>query len=324
MGQPCLAGTACPVTGQEEIAMEFEIVAEGLEFPEGPVAMRDGSVVLVEIRRGTLSRVLPSGQIEVIADLGGGPNGAAIGPDGAMYVCNNGGFNWVKRADGTLVPHGIPSGYAGGSIQRVDLKTGKFDTLYTQCEGRYLRGPNDIVFDVSGGFWFTDLGKADDERIDFGYLYYARADGSMIVKARSGLMTPNGVGLSPDGNIVYVSETRTSRLWPFEIAGPGRIKQPQDRFARQRPLGPLPGYQLLDSLAVEAGGKVCVATILNGGVTVFDPGDGVAHVPVPDSITTNICFGGPDMCDAWITGSGTGRLFKVRWPRPGLRLAYNG
>ena len=301
--------------------MDLQVVAEGLQFPEGPIAMRDGSVVLVEIRRRTLTRVLPSGRTEVIAELGGGPNGAAVGPDGAVYVCNNGGFNWLTRADGSTVPHGIAPDYKGGFIQRVDLATGRFETLYTECDGRRLRGPNDLVFDHAGGFWFTDLGKADDERIDLGFLYYARADGSRIVKARSGMMTPNGIGLSPDENILYVAETRTSRLWPFEIGGPGQLKQAQDRFAPQRPLGPLPGYQLLDSLAVEAGGKVCVATLLNGGITVFDPAGGVEHVPLPDQLVTNICFGGADMRDAFITGSATGRLLKVRWPRPGLRLA---
>jgi gluconolactonase len=64
-------------------------IASGLRFPEGPIAMDDGSVVLVEIERGTLSRVNPGGSIEVIAELGGGPNGAAMGPDGAISVCNN-------------------------------------------------------------------------------------------------------------------------------------------------------------------------------------------------------------------------------------------
>jgi gluconolactonase len=86
----------------------------------------------------------------------------------------------------------------------------------------------------------------------------------------------------------------------------------------------LQGVQLLDSLAVEAGGKVCVATILNGGITVFDPDGTIEHVPVPDLVTTNICFGGEDMRDAWITASATRRLYKTRWPRPGLKLAFNG
>ena len=66
-------------------------MAEGLEFPEGPIAMGDGSVILTEIHRGTLTRVWPNGRTEVVAQTGGGPNGAAIGPDGAVHVTNNGG-----------------------------------------------------------------------------------------------------------------------------------------------------------------------------------------------------------------------------------------
>ena len=69
-------------------------ITTDLQFPEGPIAMPDGSIIVVEIARGTLSRVDPNGSIEVIADLGGGLNGAAIGPDGACYTCNNGGFIW--------------------------------------------------------------------------------------------------------------------------------------------------------------------------------------------------------------------------------------
>jgi gluconolactonase len=303
--------------------MNFELVAEGLQFPEGPIAMRDGSIVLVEIKRQTLSRVTPDGKIQVIAALGGGPNGAAVGPDGAVYVCNNGGFQWVERPDGVTAPHGKPDDYAGGSIQRVDLKTGQATKLYTECDGRPLRGPNDIVFDKDGGFWFSDLGKSDGDTMHMGHLLYARPDGSMIRRVREGMITPNGVGLSPDQKTVYVAETHTSRVWAFDIAGPGEIHQPSDLFTPGRVLGPLPGYQLLDSLAVEAGGKVCCATLVNGGITAFDPAGGTEHYAFPDPLVTNICFGGADMRDAWITASGTGKLYKARWPRPGLTLNFN-
>ena len=71
------------------------VLATGLEFPEGPVVMPDGSVVLVEIRGQRLTRVWPDGRKEVVAQIPGGPNGAALGPDGKMYVCNNGGFSWI-------------------------------------------------------------------------------------------------------------------------------------------------------------------------------------------------------------------------------------
>jgi gluconolactonase len=301
----------------------MEIVTEGLQFPEGPIAMSDGSIVLVEIRRQTLTRVLPDGRQEIIARLGGGPNGAAVGPDGAVYVCNNGGFQWVDRPDGLTAPHGTPDDYVSGSIQRVDLKTGAVTTLYDACDGRPLRGPNDIVFDRDGGFWFTDLGKSNAEWMHHGHLLYGRPDGSLIRRVREGLVTPNGVGLSPDGTTVYVAETYTSRVWALPVTGPGELGAAQDMWLPGKVLGPLPGYQLLDSLAVEAGGKVCVATLISGGVTAFDPAGGFEFTPVHDPLTTNICFGGADMCDAWITASGAGRLYKTRWPRPGLKLNFN-
>src|SRR5262245_59988707 len=156
--------------------------ASGLRFPEGPVAMPDGSVVLVEIERRTLSRVTPDGTIHVVATLGGGPNGAAMGPGGKIYVTNNGGLKFVERA-GKQFPTAQSDDYAGGLIQVVDPESGKFETLYDACGGHRLRGPNDLVFDDAGGFWFTDLGKTRERDADRGAVYYARADGSMIKEA---------------------------------------------------------------------------------------------------------------------------------------------
>ena len=140
-------------------------IASGLGFPEGPVAMSDGSVVIVELTRGTLTRVLPDGARQVVAETGGGPNGAAVGPDGRIYICNNGGVRLT--ADGQ--PTGdAPEDYAGGYIQRVDLVSGKTEVLYAGCNGHHLRGPNDLVFDASGGFWFTDMGKLQGRQIHRG------------------------------------------------------------------------------------------------------------------------------------------------------------
>jgi gluconolactonase len=301
--------------------MEMERVASGIQFPEGPIAMADGSVILVEIQRGTLSRVTPDGAISVIAELGGGPNGAAIGPDGACYVCNNGGFEWHSTG-GLTIPGHKPASYAGGSIQRVDLQTGKVTLLYTECDGRPLRGPNDLVFDRQGGFWFSDLGKTTRDYKEYGALYYALPDGSKITRMRDQLLSPNGVGLSPDEKILYSAETLTGRLWAFDIAEPGALRPPAG-FGPGRCVRTLPDYQLVDSLAVEAGGKVCVATIINGGITAIDPDGSIEHYPFPDPLVTNICFGGPDLRTAWITASGTGALYKARWPRPGLKLNFN-
>jgi gluconolactonase len=303
--------------------MEFEVVAEGLEFPEGPIAMADGSVILTEIKGRRLTRIFPDGRRETVCETDGGPNGAAIGPDGAIYITNNGGaFQWLEN-NGMTIPGPTPETHSGGSIQRFDLASGKLETLYEDCEGRRLVGPNDLVFDRSGGFWFTDHGCGTPEGRKFGGLYYARADGSHISRQRDHFVSPNGVGLSPDETVVYMADTTLGRLWAFDIEAPGKLAPP-DGFAPGRVVCNLPGYQLLDSLAVEAGGKVCVATIINGGITAFDPDGSVEHFAFPDLVTTNICFGGADMRDAWITLSATGKLAKARWPRPGLKLNFNG
>lgn len=302
--------------------MDIELVCEGLEFPEGPIAMADGSIILTEIKAQRLSRITPDGRRETLVETGGGPNGAAIGPDGAIYITNNGGsFTWPQQ-DGLTIPGPTPPSHTGGMIQRYDLKTGKLTTLYDACDGRPFVGPNDLVFDRQGGFWFSDHGCSTPEGRKFGALYYAKADGSHVARWRDHLIAPNGVGLSPAEDVVYLADTQLGRLWAFDIDQPGQLKPPPG-FAPGRVIANLPGYQLLDSLAVEAGGKVCVATIINGGVTAFDPSGTTEHYPVPDLIVTNICFGGADMQDAWITASSTGRLYKTRWPRPGLKLNYN-
>lgn len=301
--------------------LEIEIIAEGLQFPEGPIAMPDGSVILVEIKRQTLTRVRPNGATEVIAELPGGPNGAALGPDGRVYVCNNGGFEWIEVM-GQTISGDAPPDYRGGSIEAVDLKTGRVETLYTEAGGHRLSGPNDLVFDRTGGFWFTDHGKGRGRSRDIGGLYYARPDGSKIVEAAFPIFSANGVGLSPDEKTVYVADTFSGRLIAIDLAGPGEIV-PAAIPIPGRPVATLPCYQFVDSLAVEESGNICVATLLNGGVTIVSPEGATDHVALPDLFPTNICFGGPDRRDAYVTLSGTGRLAKLRWPRPGLALNFN-
>ena len=302
-------------------APELRELATGLEFPEGPVVLADGSCLVVEIHRGTLTRVpADGGTSEIVADLGGGPNGAAIGPDGAAYVVNNGGFVW-SEFNGMTIPFDLqtmsnePPGFTGGWVNRVDLATGEATVLYRECDGLTFLGPNDIVFDTDGGFWFTDFGKTRPRDADRGSLYYAQAGGSAIDVVARGLYGPNGVGLSPDGMRVYVAESFSGRLLAWDLTGPGQARRPMATVVEATK-----GH--FDSLAVEADGNIVVAAIGQGLCVVQADGSGHEYLAMPDRFTTNVAFGGDDRRTAFVTLSGSGRLVTIDWPRSGLELAY--
>jgi gluconolactonase len=305
---------------------ELTEVVSGLRFPEGPIAFPDGSFTVVEMERKTLSRITASGKIEVIAELGGCPNGAALGPDGMIYICNNGGLEFFRSGD-RILSHGHAPEYSGGWIEKVDPVAGAHEILYRSCDERQLLGPNDIVFDRYGGFYFTDSGKTISRRRELAGVYYALPDGSSIKEVVFPVDLANGIGLSADESILYVSETMTGRLWAFELAAPGEIKQTSDTsmisWFPGRLVAGLPGLQLFDSLALDEEDHICIATLMKGGITSISPdGKTIDHFPTPDFLTTNICFGGHHMTDAYITLSSLGKLVKMRWPRPGLKLNY--
>lgn len=303
--------------------LEHRVVADGLAFPEGPVVMADGSVIVVEIAGPRLTRVQPDGTTTVVAEwddpASAGPNGAALGPDGAMYVCNNGGFLWsdvkgmrfpVDRATGA---NQSPS-YVTGSIDRVDLGSGTITTLYDQCDGHRLCGPNDLVFDGHGGFWFTDLGKQRQWDVDKGGVFYARADGSAVTRWIPNIDHPNGCGLSPDGSTLYVAQTTTGRLWAYDVVAPGKLASSRGRCIANT-LGSL------DSLAVEADGTVVVAA-LRDGLLVVRPDETHEFLAVDGPLVTNIAFAGESPTTAYVTESAIGSLLAIEWPRPGLALAH--
>lgn len=291
-------------------------IAAGLSFPEGPVALDDGALLVVEIAGGRLTRIAADGTKTTVAQLGGGPNGAALGPDGRCYVCNNGGFDWRER-DGVRLPVGTAPGYVSGSIQAVDLATGAVERLYDRCGERLLSGPNDLVFDRAGGFWFTDHGHVRGRVRDRGAVYYARPDGSSIVEVIFPVETPNGIALSPDEQTLYVAETLTGRLWAWSLDGPGQIARRGRNLlgGTGRLVHGAGGFQLFDSMAVDADGNLFVGTV-PGGITVISPqGELIARIPMPEPYATNLCFGGPGLNTLYITLSSTGRVvaFPGKW-----------
>jgi gluconolactonase len=310
--------------------MKLTELASGLQFPEGPVILDDGSVLFVEVASGDIKRYSKASGLTTLAHVGAGPNGAAMGPGGDCYVVNNGGFRWIDDPKYGLRPNGPAPGFRTGYIQRVNLNTGRHEVIYDSADGRPLTGPNDIVFDEHGGFWFTDFGKVwEDKRVrDIGSVFYAKADGSFIEEVIHPMTTPNGIALSPDGRWLYVAETETARLWRFKVTAPGQIEKSPWPSPHGGELVYASGGRKLvryDSMAVEASGAVCIGTLFDGGITTVEPsGELLEFRKIDDHFVTNICFGGPEFRKAYVTLAGCGKLVEIDWPRPGLPLHFGG
>jgi gluconolactonase len=304
--------------------LTFRPLGSGLGFTEGPVVSGDGTVYCVDLDGARVLR-LSDGGVEVVATTGGGPNGLALESPTKALVANNGGFLWTE-VNGVRIPIDHPThtneppGFSGGWIERVDLATGEVTVLQRECDGRQLRGPNDLVIDEAGGVWFTDHGKGRRASVDRGGLYYIPPGGTVSEKAFP-LLGPNGVGLSPDGRRVYVAETHTGRLWAWDLDAPGVIRPASGSLAvRHGGVCVVATPFSFDSLAVEADGRVAIGAIGDGIVVATPDGSEVDVHPIPGDVTTNVAFGGDDMRRAVITLSRSGSVVETQWPRPGLPL----
>jgi gluconolactonase len=283
--------------GQEEA----RVVATGLGFPEGPAFDRAGHLYVVEIRAGQVSRIQPDGPCEVFARTGGGPNGAQFDPDGMLVVCNNGGFR----------------GDEPGRIERIG-PDGAVSVLLSAVDGEPLHRPNDLGFDPDGNLYFTDplWPGRDQTAADSppGHICFCDA-GGRARRIHTGLVFPNGIGVSPSGDLLLVCESGTGKLHAFDIQAPGEVGPPRV-FAHLGTDGDPDGF------AFDAEGYVLCCGYKTGCIHVFAPegGPAIEHIAFEDPGVTNVCFGGPEHRTLFVTESGLGRVVALDWKRPGMTL----
>lgn len=294
---------------------EVHVVASNLKFPENPVIGADGSVFVCEVDGGALVRVSPDGTRTVVADIGRGANGAAFGPDGAIYVGSSGGFDFAETGEGTRGPIALSANNEGGFIHRVDPATGEYEEVITECDGLRLRGLNDWVFDANGAAYVADTVN--------GIIFYFDPIAKSIQIAAAELVGPNGLGLSPDGSRLYGSETFSGRIRAWDVVGAGKLVELPDLF--HHPQTGTEGAWFWDGLAIDGAGNVAVADLLGFGIRVISPeGTELGFLPVPqqDPSVTCIAFGGPEGNTAYITSGGRGTLYSAEWPFPGHRVNF--
>jgi gluconolactonase len=298
-------------------------IARDLLFPESPVILSDGSILVSELAAGRITRVMPDGTHEVFLDIGGGPNGIAVLADGRIVVCQNGGSSWATapwplKLPGSvelLLPVGPPDEPVTPQLQLVDGSGGvsELTRVFRAQNGEILPlvRPSDLCRDDAGGFWVTDGSHTQGRVRTLTGVLYGTVDGE-LEEVIFPLEMPNGIALSPDGGRLYVTETRTRRVWAFDVERPGRIASGRG-FVTVPSGGPL-DFGGADGLCVDDAGRVIVATIGAGGLTVFAPdGELIAAIPMDDPMTSNVAFdraGGRVV----VTLASSGRLVSVAWP----------
>ena len=273
--------------------MSWTEVATGFGFPEGPAFDGEGNLYVVEIAAGQVSRIAPDGRVSVLAKPGGGPNGSAIGPDGALWVANNGGAD-------------------PGRIERIDLATGAVEAVFADHEGQPLGNCNDLVFNAEGGCYFTDPhGSLRDPQP--GHVFFFTLD-ERLSRVATGYGFPNGIGITDDGSTLLVAESGTGWIWAHEIEKPGVLGE-------RRRFGRVPEGHIQDGFAFDAEGNVLVCGHRGGAITVLDAnGKPVDSIATEDDKLTNLAFGGPDFSTIYVTESGLGRVVSMPWRNPEMRL----
>lgn len=293
---------------------------DGLSFPESPIALEDGSVLLSQMASGVITRVHADGSSETVARPGGGPNGVGRLQDGRLLVCQNGGSRfglgpWPYEFDGCVQvfrPVGPPDNPVTPGLQIVQ-HDGTVEWLTTEFRTRsgatrpFVR-PSDVCVDRHGGFYMTDGGTTRGRDRTMTGLLYGTVDGG-VREIVYPLEMPNGLALSPDGTRLYVAETRTRRIWEFELDGPGHVRQA--RGLATVPSGGALNVGGADGVSVDAAGRIIVATLGAGGVTVFSPdGELLGAIPADDPMTTNIALSA-DGESLFMTLASSGRLIVI-------------
>ena len=279
--------------------MRHRVLADGLQFPEGPVRLGAGRVAFVQIR-GQCVSLYDKGEVRRLAATGGGPNGATLGPDGALYVANNGGVS-LGHEGVWLAPEPLD-----GRLQRVTLD-GDVSDVASDLPGKPPNRPNDLCFGPDGLLYYTDPHNWEDlANLGTGRVGRTTLSGRIDLLAEVPAF-PNGIGFGADDRL-YVAQSVAQKILVMD-ARPGAT--PAEHAT-------LPvGYP--DGFCFDTEGRLYCAASLGDAVVVFEPDGRVREVIEMGTGTepTNCCLGDGVL---YVTLSGTGQLVALDAPVEPLPL----
>jgi gluconolactonase len=269
---------------KSEINESIMIFATGLSAPEGPVALQDGSWLIVEggKARGCVTRISPDGLLKQIIAKTGRPNGLAVDAAGTIWVAES------------KTP----------SLVRLSM-SGDTEIVATHCEGEPFLFPNDLCFGPDGALYMTDSGVLIDEfapdnqiRPDYESVHYDGRVYRIDVESRNvtlvdrGLLFTNGIAFGPD-RLLYINETLTGNIYHYEWKN-GRVTGPRSLFGNViRPDAPA-GWKGPDGMAFAADGNLYVAVFGQQDITVLDHSGAVSdRIGTAGMLPTNVAFALP-------------------------------
>ena len=276
------------IPGVVKAGTAIELVAQGFDGTEGPLALPDGSLIFTENRVDRVRRIAADGAVSVFLERGRNPNALARTSDGSIVAAQTAG-----PGIGVIYP------------------TDKARVLVASFEGKPLNRPNDLIVDRAGGIYFTDPGAGPAQRQPgvaalaappVPALYFLNPKGE-LKRLSTEVKRPNGVSLSPDEKTLYVADTFGEYVLAYQVAANGAVSAPKN-FARlagfkQTENGPSSGA---DGLAVDSQGRLYVATSV--GVEIFDRrGKTLGIIELPKA-PQNLAFAGAGGSTLYIVGRG--------------------
>jgi gluconolactonase len=259
---------------------------------EGPSFDRAGNLYFVDSFYGRIFRASPRGDIEVVADYDGEPNGLKIHKDGRIFVAD----------------------FKNG-IMLLDAASGKLTRVVARHHTEHFKGVNDLVFAGNGDLYFTDQG-ASGYNDSTGRVFRLTAAGQLQCVADN-IPSPNGLVLNLEENALYLAATRANAVWRLPLAASGDVVRMGNFLQLSGGRGP-------DGLALDEAGGLAVAHPELGAVWIFSAaGEPLYRVrSCRGDFTTNIAYGGPDRRSLYITEAATGSILVGKVPTPG-RLMYS-
>jgi gluconolactonase len=263
------AGALC---AQDFDQVEIQLIAQGLKYAEGPVWSLDGYLLFGDTGTNKLLKFLPGKGVEEAGLRPGGVSGNAYDADLRLYTCETHERRVIRQN-----------------------KSGKVDVIAAKFEGKKFNAPNDIVVREDNHLWFTDpaFGSQQDSRdLDFYGVFHVTPKGEIEAIARW-KTRPNGIALSPNGRILYVTDSDSRTVHAFDVDKNGRATN--DRVLISK-LSGVPGGVRTDSK-----GNVWVAA---KGIAVYSSKGDLLHEIVMSEKPSNLAFGDPDYESLYVTAGG--------------------